>query len=57
MTILFNIQNLKDLAIRTNALFLQDSPHKIRLVYQVNKINYTIMYFGSNENGFKQYNN
>lgn len=58
MKTLFNIQDLKDLAATTNALFFQDSNDSIRLVYKVGKkINYTDKYFGSEENGFWKYYN
>jgi hypothetical protein len=50
-------KNLKDLATRTKALFFQDSDDTIRIVYKVNDINYTELYFGSEEKGFKKYYN
>jgi hypothetical protein len=57
MTNLFNTQILKDLATRTNASFFQDANDTIRIVYTLNGINYTEMYFGSEEKGFRKYYN
>jgi hypothetical protein len=57
METLFNTKNLKDLATTTDALFFQDSDDTIRIVYKVNDINYTELYFGSEEKGFKKYYN
>jgi hypothetical protein len=57
MTTLFNTQNLKDLATRTNGSFFQDTNDTIRLVYNYNGIKYTEMYFGSEEKGFRKHYN
>ena len=57
MTNLFNTQNLKDLATRTNASFFKDSNDTIRIVYNVKGIKYTEMYFGSEDKGFRRYYN
>ena len=57
MKTLFKTQELKDLSRRTDASFFQDSEDTIRLVYIYEKIKYTIMYFGSEECGFRQYYN
>ena len=54
---LFNTQDLKDLATRTKANLFQDSEDTIRLVYTIDKIKYTEMYFGSEEKGFRKYYN
>jgi hypothetical protein len=57
MTNLFSIKDLKNLAIKTGASFFKDTNDTIRIVYNVNGIDYTEMYFGSEENGFKKYYN
>jgi len=57
MTLVLNTQNLKNLSKNTNAKFFQDSNDTIRLVYTVQGINYTEMYFGSEEKGFRKYHN
>lgn len=57
MTNLFSIKDLKNLAIKTSASFFKDTNDTIRIVYNVNGIDYTEMYFGSEENGFKKYYN
>ena len=58
MYTLFTIQHLKDLATKHNANFYQDSNDTIRIVYKLNDSSeYTEMYFGSKEQGFKKYYN
>jgi hypothetical protein len=57
MKTVFKTQELKDLSTRTEASFFQDSEDTIRLVYIYEKIKYTIMYFGSEKYGFRQYYN
>ena len=57
MTTLFSIKNLKNLAKITNGLFFQDSKDTIRIVYKVKRLDYSEMYFGSEEKGFKKYYN
>jgi hypothetical protein len=57
MAILLKTKDLKDLATRTNALFIKDSEDTIRIVYKVGRIDYTELYFGSEENGFTKYYN
>jgi hypothetical protein len=52
---LFNNQELKNLASNTNASFFQDTNDTIRIVYVFNGINYTEMYFGSEEKGFRKH--
>lgn len=52
---LFSVKDLKELATRTNAYFFQDTKDVIRIVYNVNGIHYTEMYFGSKKNGFKKH--
>ena len=52
---LFNTQELKNLASNTNASFFQDTNDTIRIVYVFNGINYTEMYFGSEEKGFRKH--
>jgi hypothetical protein len=57
MRTLFSTQDLRNEALRRNALFFQDSNDTIRLVYNVNGIKYTEMYFGSEQHGFWLYYN
>ena len=54
---LFSIEDLKNQAERTNALFFQDSEDTIRLVYKVGRLDYTEMYFGCRDKGFRKYYN
>lgn len=55
--ILLTKKDLKDLATRTNALFFEDSKDTIRIVYKVGRLDYTELYFGSEDNGFRKYYN
>jgi hypothetical protein len=57
MTNLFCIKDLKNLATTTGASFFKDANDTIRIVYNVNGIYYTEMYFGSEKNGFRKYYN
>ena len=57
MTNLFYIKDLENLATTTGASFFKDTNDTIRIVYNVNGIDYTEMYFGSEKNGFRKYYN
>jgi hypothetical protein len=54
---LFSIEDLKNQAERTNTLFFQDSDDTIRLVYKLMALEYTEMYFGCRDKGFRKYYN
>jgi len=55
MTNLFYIKDLENLAITTEASFFKDTKDTIRIVYNVNGVDYTEIYFGSEKNGFRKY--